>query len=200
MADDNRKEQSQKRADGLFGQIAVRLGILTKQQLQEVLELQRFARGHKPLGVLLMELNYVTQKDLERILEAQKQMLTDASNRQKAVREDNLFGKVAIRLGCCTEEQLQECLALQEQLPKERFMRLGDIMVIKGYLSVEQVKKITDTQKGLIVYCPQCDTQYNVVMFRPGASIQCYKCGSPLRIPARATSQSVDESLYFGDQ
>ena len=65
---------------------------------------------------------------------------------------------------------------------------------------VEQVKKITDTQKGLIVYCPQCDTQYNVVMFRPGASIQCYKCGSPLRIPARATSQSVDESLYFGDQ
>src|SRR6516225_5677925 len=146
MADD-KKEQSQKRADGLFGQIAVRLGILTKQQLQEVLELQRFARGHKPLGVLLMELNYVTQK----ILEAQKQMLTEASNRQKAVREDNLFGKVAIRLGCCTEEQLQECLALQEQLPKERFMRLGDIMVIKGYLSVEQVKKITDTQKGLIV-------------------------------------------------
>jgi len=71
-------------------------------------------------------------------------------------------------------------------------MRLGDIMVIKGYLTVEQVKKITDTQKGLIVYCPQCDTQYNVVMFRPGASIQCYKCGSPLRIPARATSQSVD--------
>ena len=63
-------------------------------------------------------------------------MLTDASNRQKAVREDNLFGKVAIRLGCCVEEQLQECLALQEQLPKERFMRLGDIMVIKGYLKI----------------------------------------------------------------
>ena len=129
MASDDKKEQSQKRADGLFGQIAVRLGILTKQQLQEVLELQRFARGHKPLGVLLMELNYVTQKDLEKILEAQKQMLNEAATRQKAVREDNLFGKVSIRLGCCTEEQLQECLALQEQLPKERFMRLGDIIV-----------------------------------------------------------------------
>ena len=197
MANDDKR---QKRADGLFGQIAVRLGILTKQQLQEALELQRFAVGHKPLGVLLMELNYVKEADLARIIEAQKEMLTDASVRQKAVREDNLFGKVAIRLSCCKEEHLQECLALQEQLPKERFMRLGDIMVIKGYLTVEQVKKITDTQKGLIVYCPQCDTQYNVVMFRPGASIQCYKCGSPLRIPARATSQSVDESLYFGEQ
>ena len=194
------KEKRQKRADGLFGQIALRLGILTKAQLQEALDLQRFAQGHKPLGVLLMELKYVGDKDLERILEAQKAMLTDASTRQKAVREDNLFGKVAIRLGCCIEEQLQECLALQEQLPRERFMRLGDIMVIKGYLTVEQVKKITDTQKGLIVYCPQCDTQYNVVMFRPGASIQCYRCGSPLRIPRRTTSPSTDESLYFGDQ
>ena len=53
MASDD-KEKHQKRADGLFGQIAVRLGILTKQQLQEVLELQRFARGHKPLGMMLM--------------------------------------------------------------------------------------------------------------------------------------------------
>jgi len=41
MADDKQEKQDQhrKRADGLFGQIAVRLGILTKQQLQEVLEL-----------------------------------------------------------------------------------------------------------------------------------------------------------------
>jgi ribosomal protein S27E len=193
-------DKHRKKADALFGQIALRLGILTKQQLQEALELQRFAKGHKPLGVLLMETRMVTEQDLERIVKAQKDLLEAANSRQKAVKEDNLFGKVAIRLGFCAEEQLVECLALQEQLPRERFMRLGDIMVIKGYLSVEQVKKISDTQKGLIVYCPQCDTQYNVVMFRPGASIQCYRCGSPLRIPTRATSPQVDEALYFGEE
>jgi hypothetical protein len=194
------KGSTLKKADQLFGQIALRLGILSKAQLQEVLEIQRFATGHKPLGVMLMELKYITEKDLEKIINAQKQMLNEANLRQKAVKEDNLFGKVAIRMNFCAEAQLQECLALQAQLPKERFMRLGDIMVIKGYLTVEQVKKISDTQKGLILYCTQCDTQYNVVMFRPGASLQCYRCGSPLRIPSRSTSSSVDESLYFGEQ
>ncbi len=199
-AAEDKQEKRRKKADSLFGQIAMRLGIITRSQLQEALELQRFARGHKPLGVLLMELKFVAEKDLERIVKAQQELVAEASSRQKAVREDNLFGKVAIRLGFSTEEQLVECLALQEQLPKERFMRLGDIMVIKGYLTVEQVKKVSETQKGLIVYCPQCDTQYNVVMFRPGASIQCYKCGSPLRIPARSTSASLDEALYFGEE
>jgi hypothetical protein len=192
-------DKHKKRADSLFGQIALKLQIITKQQLGEALELQRFAKVQKPLGVLLMELKYVTQEDLEKIVKAQSELLQAASTRQKAVREDNLFGKVAIRMEFCTEEQLGECLALQEQLPKERFMRLGDIMVIKGYLTVEQVKKISDTQKGLILYCHQCDTQYNVVMFRPGASIQCYRCGSALRIPNRSTSPSVDEAIYFGE-
>jgi hypothetical protein len=193
------EEKSRSRADRLFGQIAMKLGIVTQKQLQDALEVQRFAAGHKPLGLILIELKFVTPSDLERILDEQKKILADAGNRQKAVKEDNLFGKVAIRMGFATEEQLAECLALQEQLPKDRFMRLGDILVIKGYLTVEQVKKVTDTQKGLIVYCAQCDTQYNVVMFKPGASLQCYKCGSPLRIPTRATGGSMDEALYFGD-
>jgi hypothetical protein len=200
MADADKKEKSQKKADSLFGQIALRLNIITKKQLQDALELQRFSKTPKPLGVLLIEMKYVTEKDLEKILAAQKAILAEAAVRQKAVREDNLFGKVAIRLGFCTEEQLAECLSLQEQLPKERFMRLGDILVIKGYLTVEQVKKVTDTQKGLIVYCGSCDTQYNVVMFRPGASLQCYRCGSPLRIPTRSTNKSIDEAIYFGEE
>ena len=198
--EESKQEKSKKRADSLFGQIALRLNIITKQQLGEALELQRCAKSQKPLGVLLMELQFVTQKDLDRILEAQKALAAQAATRQKAVREDNLFGKVAIRLNFTTEERLAECLSMQEQLPKDRFMRLGDIMVIKGYLTVEQVKKIIDTQKGLILYCPKCDTQYNVVMFKPGASIQCYRCGSPLRIPSRATSAQMDEALYFGDE
>lgn len=200
MTDDDKQEKSKKRADSLFGQIALRLGIVNKKQLDEALELQRFAKGHKPLGMILMELGHVRQKDLDRIIEEQKAILAQANTRQKAVREDNLFGKVAIRSGYCTEEQLAECLALQEHLPPERFMRLGDIMVIKGYLSVDQVKKVIDTQKGLILYCPQCDTQYNVVMFRPGVSMQCYKCGNPLRVPARSTTPSIDEAIYFGEE
>lgn len=191
--------KSKRKADSLFGQIAVRLGIVTQKQLEEALEIQRFATGHRPLGLVLIDLKYVTQKDLDRIIKTQEEILQQQNARHRAVREDNFFGKVAIRLGYCTEEQLGECLALQEHLPPQRFMRLGDIMVIKGYVTVDQVRKVVETQKGLIVYCPGCDTQYNVVMFKPGASIQCYRCGTPLRIPARALS-STEQGLYLGDE
>ncbi|MBI2930530.1 MAG: hypothetical protein HYY16_02670 [Planctomycetes bacterium] len=183
------EDKHRKKADALFGQIALKLGIITRKQLEEALAVQRTSNQHKPLGLILMDLKYVSERDLERIIEAQKAIASQAESRAKAVREDTLFGKVAIRLGLCSEEQLAECLVMQEQLPKDRFMRLGDIMVIKGVLTVDQVRKILDTQRGLILYCPQCDTQYNVVMFRPGASIQCYRCGTALRIPARMTSE-----------
>ncbi|MBI2900377.1 MAG: hypothetical protein HYY17_09335 [Planctomycetes bacterium] len=190
-------QEKPSRADQLFGQIALKIGAVTRQRLTEALELQRCAKEHKPLGALLIELKWITDLELNRILAEQRKMLDAAAARGKAIREDNLFGKVALRLGFCTEPRLAECLALQEQLPHDRFMRLGDIMVIKGVLSVEQVRKILDTQQGLILYCPTCDTQYNLVLFKPGVSLQCYRCGSPLRVPARNTTDALDQVLYF---
>ena len=177
------EDKHRQKADSLFGQIALKLGLVTKKQLDEALELQQYAKERKPLGVILMELKIIGQRELEKVIEAQKELVVQSHTRAKAVKEDNLFGKVAIRLAFCSEQQLHECLDAQEGLPKERFMRLGDIMVLKGHLTVDQVRRILDAQKGLILYCPACQTQFNVVMLKPGTSLQCYNCGSPLRIP-----------------
>lgn len=180
-------EKHRKKADSLFGQIAMKLGLVTQKQIDDALDLQRYAKTPKPLGVILMELKIIGEPELEKIIEAQKQMVVAAASRAKAVRQDNLFGKVAIRLKYCTDHQLHEALSIQEQLPKEKFMRLGDLMVMKGFLTVEQVRTILDAQKGMVLFCPHCDTQYNVVMFKPGSSLQCYRCGSPLKIPLQAS-------------
>lgn len=181
-----------KKADQLFGQIALQLKIVTQRQLEQGLEFQRQTDAHKPLGLVMMQLGFVTQTDLDRIVEAQKELLAQRNGRAEATRKDSLFGKVAVRLGFVTQDQVSECLLFQEQLPKDRFMRLGDVMVLKGMLNVEQVRKIVDTQRGLVLYCPTCETQYNVVMFRPGASLQCYRCGCALRIPARLPAADGD--------
>ncbi len=177
------EDKHRQKADSLFGQIALKLGLVTRKQLDEALELQQYAKERKPLGVILIELKIIGQRELEMVIEAQKELVVQSHTRAKAVKEDNLFGKVAIRLSFCTEQHLHECLGVQEQLPKERFMRLGDILVLKGYLTVDQVRRILDAQKGLILYCPACQTQFNVVMLQPGTTLQCYNCGSALRIP-----------------
>ena len=192
------KAKRKKKADGLFGQIAIKLNIVTRAQLNEALELQRYAKEDKPLGVIIMDLGYVKKEDLERIIQAQKAMVAEVGNRQKKVREDALFGKVSIRLGFCTEDQLMDCVEYQEQLPPERFMRLGDILVIKGFLSIQQIKRVLDAQKGLIVYCSGCNTRFNTVMLTPGTSIPCHRCKARIRVPERKREGRMDEAVYFG--
>jgi len=55
----------------------------------------------------------------------------------------NSFGRVAVKKGFITEEQLEEAVKVQAAAAKAGFRkRLGDILVKKGYLTTEQVQKI----------------------------------------------------------
>ena len=187
------------KADLLFGQLGLKTGVLEKRHLQEGLAKQEIPGETRPLGKILIDLGHITSEGVDQIIAAQTELLAKKRSRSKAEKEDNLFGKVAIRLKFCTGEQVSEALDTQENLPANRFMRLGDIMVIKGYLTPEKIQKILDTQKGLIMYCESCDTQYNVLLFKPGASLQCYRCGAGLHVPKRRTNSEMDQNLYFDE-
>ena len=184
--------EHRKKADAMFVQIATKLGLISPRSVQEALAVQARTDPPRPLGMILMEMKALSSADLEKILAAQKELAARANEQAKEARSDHLFGKVAIRMKFCTEDQLIECLEIQEGQPKGRKNRLGDIMVSRGVLTAIQVRKILDTQRGLILYCPSCDTEYNTVMFKPGASLQCYRCGSPMRIPVRSTDAPAD--------
>ncbi len=182
------------KADALFAQLALKLGLIDRKKLDAAISLQSRQNPPKPLGLLLLETRVLSPSDMDKILAAQKQLADQANERAKDARTDHLFGKVAIRLKFCTDEDLIECLDAQEQQPKEKRMRLGDLMIQRGVLTAGQVRRILDTQRGLILYCPSCDTEYNTVMFKPGASLQCYRCGSPMRIPVRGMDAPADLS------
>jgi serine/threonine protein kinase len=63
-------------------------------------------------------------------------------------KQDYTFGQVAIRENLCTFEQVKECLDIQAKLrtlgiePK----KLGEILVDKGYLTAEQIAKVSKLQ------------------------------------------------------
>jgi len=58
--------------------------------------------------------------------------------------EDLLFGRMALRAGFITEEQLREALRKQEESPVYR--RLGDVLVELGYMSRGQVALVMRAQ------------------------------------------------------
>ena len=57
----------------------------------------------------------------------------------------------------------------------------------------EQVHAVLDYQKTKIVVCPDCQTQYNVIMFTEGTDLKCYKCGAALHVPEKLTHVAAEE-------
>jgi serine/threonine-protein kinase len=57
------------------------------------------------------------------------------------------FGKVAIKLGFVTQEQLEEAIRVQKAAAKAGLRkRLGDILIKKGYMTAEQLQKVLKGQ------------------------------------------------------
>lgn len=174
-----------RRTDRLFGQIAVELGILSPEKLEEALKVQASTAPPPPLGLVLMDLRLVSREDLEKILDAQRKIADRHQERGKERREDNLFGKVAVGLGFLTQDQLNECLDLQKREGPESTLRLGELMTRRGMVGPEQVQRVMEVQAGLAVPCPRCATLHNVVMFRPGSTFPCRQCSLMIAVPQR---------------
>jgi hypothetical protein len=163
----------------------VGLGILTPEQLDGALKVQAAMSPPPPLGLVLMDLRLVNRADLELILDSQRKMADRQRGKGKSNREDNLFGKVAVRLGYCTPDQLAHCLEFQKSADPESAPRLGELMVHRGLIGPAQVRRVVEVQSGMAVPCPSCSTLYNTVMFMPGSTIPCYKCGAMVMVPAK---------------
>src|SRR6185295_6810921 len=66
----------------------------------------------------------------------------------ESLSESAFFGKIAIREGLVTHEQLFECLDEQLRLEKGgKARQLGEIMVDKGYLKLGDVTRLLRIQK-----------------------------------------------------
>lgn len=181
------------KADILFGKIAVNAGFVTEEQVDECIRIQETLVDKKPLGLLLLEKGYLTEVTLQEVVDAQRQNLQAKAVHTREKRDDSLFGRLVIRFGFATEEAVNECVRIQAKIEEDIFLRLGEIMVKKSYLTLDQVKEVLDYQKTKILLCPGCNTQFNVIMFTPGAKLPCYKCGHMLYVPLVITSVTAED-------
>ncbi|MBI3097547.1 MAG: hypothetical protein HYY93_04775 [Planctomycetes bacterium] len=186
------------RADILFGKIAINAGMVSQDQIDECIHIQEKAPEPKPLGMILIEKGYISEKQLEEIIEIQKRNLQEKAIHSRFKREDGLFGRLVIRFGFATEDQVNEAVRIQAKMEDDLFMRMGEVMVRKGFLTNEQVTKILDYQKKKILTCPKCSTQFNVIMFQPGALIKCYKCQNELVVPEQLVSVAAEDHPASG--
>lgn len=91
-----------------------------------------------------------------------------------------LFGKTAILLKILTQEQVND--ALLYSVTSHKGKKIGEILVEMGYLTFEQVEMILARQKTKMMYCPQCETKYQILLFQESKTYECKNCHAKLQI------------------
>lgn len=103
-------------------------GLLTENQLRYALELQQQAAEKKRLGDVLVDLGYLTKRQLREI-----------------ARKYNLrvpVGQILIENGLISEQQLEQALQEQQLRPQP----LGEILIAKGWITEEQLAQALSRQ------------------------------------------------------
>lgn len=110
--------------------------------------------------------------------------------------EDNLFGRIALKQGYATPDQIEECVGVQDQSPTSRL--LGAILVERGYMTHEQLRKVMILQKQAMSTPAkdeierQADVSFGYIAVQCGyvTSEQVYEC-------VHEQVQLARKGLYF---
>lgn len=133
--------EEQRITNELLGQVLVRMGVLEPTDLKAALSVQEYlnkpeeavkvsAGTRRMLGELLIQAGHITPEQLEYALAEQK-------------KTGEKLGEVLVRMRLLTDRQLNAVLDFQRMQGDEKRspgpLRLGELLVSKGYVSREQL-------------------------------------------------------------
>ncbi len=133
--------------DILLGRVALDLGVLTREQIEQAVALQEGPGAGRPFGSLLLEKGFLSEASLQRVLAEQAKRLKEKAEFSALRKADTLFGTIAIEKKLLTRENLHEALRVQAvALMHGNKVRLGEVLEERGVLTREQVAQILQLQ------------------------------------------------------
>jgi hypothetical protein len=178
--------------DLLFGRIAIELGFCVAAQIEDCLVIQAQTDDGMSLGHHLVREGYLTEDQHSKVLERQRLVLHRKRRPPALSKDDLLFGRMAVREGLATVEQVKA--ALKEQAKKRDGKGIGEVLKAQGVLSAAEVEWILGRQLKWVMNCPTCFTTFTVrSTSRTPSKAQCPRCKVPLR-PQERKSDSFAEA------
>lgn len=111
-----------------FGHYLLNRGLITNEQLKDVLEYQEQAKVK--LGVIAVDKGLMTSVQVDEVHQRQKQV-------------DKRFGEIAVELGYLTEEQVEELVSQQ----KQGYLYLAQALVDRGYMNMDEFSSALNEYK-----------------------------------------------------
>jgi DNA-binding response OmpR family regulator/DNA-directed RNA polymerase subunit RPC12/RpoP len=158
--------------DVLFGRLAQRHGLVTRDQVREVLAIQDRDPSRK-IGELLFERFYLSQAGLDRMLDLQLQAFGGPDN------SGEMFGRLVVGRRLATEFHVREALRLQGRMVEAGLSpvpRLGEILAKRGVLTREALATALELQNFMHYRCPQCGARIGIHPEPAQAPVICPQC------------------------
>jgi predicted Ser/Thr protein kinase len=164
----------------LFGRIAVHNGLVTMEQLDECLGLQRARAPSKHVGQIMIERGLIDDVQARAILGAQRRRLHRDPNSERATRETELADAL-IADGTIDRPALDRALKAQRaMLERGLTPSLGDILVQQGTVGLARLGEAMSRIGRKALRCSSCNKKYRAFGYHEGIDARCRKCGGKL--------------------
>ncbi len=189
---------SSPKGDLLIGKIALREGLITREQLYDCILAQE-RNPSKSLGSIMVSRGYLRNEDLDRLLDLQKRAFESIVEGHSSNRASALLGKLLVERELATEYQVNECLRLQARMAEVGIRpvpQLGEILTRRGYLNKEAVETALQLQNLQLYTCPDCGAAIKIDKRHEGSEeYACASCGASVPAFLAKMAAAVKEAL-----
>ncbi len=188
------------RGDLLIGKIALREGVITREQLFDCLQAQE-RNPSRSLGSIMVSRGYLTGENVDRLVELQKKVFESAAPDGTAPnRRTVLLGKLLADRGLATEYQVNECLRLQGRMAELGITpvpQLGEILLRRSYVDKGAIETALQLQNLQLYTCPDCGAPIEIGEGSPvkETGFACAACGAEVPFLFAKMATAVKEAL-----
>ena len=196
--------------DQILGKLALSKGLISPEQLDECIQLQKklpedpeqtagSGDNLRPLEKVMLDQGLLTESQLTELMDERNRHVAAAEDYRKIEQSEYLSGQLLVKLNKATQNQVNKCLELQDKMAREgadRIPRLGELLVEHGFVDGETIRNILKLQNKDILFCTNCNKQYNVVGVEEGKTYRCKGCGGILLPKTLLDTLSVDETTF----
>lgn len=177
--------------DTPIGQLAVEVGFLTPEELEECVAYQRSLPDHRALGRILLERGKLGELQLSFLLSVKRRNIKELEDYTRHKSDDLALADLLRNQQKLPREILLECLRRQAAVEREGgHIRLAALLFERQVADREGLQEFLDRQGWDMVVCAGCGALVKPV--GPRALQVCDECGVPVQGAPASKSRGAD--------